>query len=293
MSAGASARPTAARSVRVGVLVCCLVAVVLVAAWLVVQAWRSAVGGATRDAHATEISAAGLIWDDEFSGRAGSRPDPSRWEIETGPRNGTLQQYTNSRSNVSLDGHGDLVISAQRNSAGAYTSGEIQTEGRFQTQYGRLEARIELPSGQGLWPAFWAIGSDYNRVGWPESGEIDVMENFSNNPFKITGSIHGPWRTPHGYALVSDGFSSVSLAGGFHVYGAIWGPNRISFTLDGRRYATVTPASLAPGQQWVFNKPFFLILNLAVGGRWSGSPAPTHFPATMLVDWVRAYRLAR
>jgi beta-glucanase (GH16 family) len=293
MSARASAQPTAARAVRVRLLACCLIAGVVAAAWVVTHALRSAAGGAARDAQATEISAPGLIWDDEFSGRAGSRPDRSRWEIETGSRNGTLQQYTGSPNNVSLDGHGNLVISAQRNRAFGYTSGAIQTEGRFQTQYGRLEARIKLPSGQGLWPAFWAIGSDYNRVGWPESGEIDVMENFGSNPFKITGSIHGPWRTPHGYALVSDGFSRVSLANAFHVYGAIWSPNRITFTLDGRKYATVTPASLARGQQWVFNKPFFLILNLAVGGQWSGSPGSTRFPESMVIDWVRVYRLAR
>jgi beta-glucanase (GH16 family) len=293
MSASMSVQPTSAHPVRIRVLACCLIVGTVAAAWLVMHASRSAIRGAAGTAHATELRTPGLVWHDEFSGRAGSRPDPSRWEIETGPRNGTLQQYTSKPSNVSLDGHGDLVISAQRESAGAYTSGEIQTEGRFQTQYGRLEARIKLPSGDGLWPAFWAMGSDFSEVGWPQSGEIDVMENFGNNPFKITGSIHGPWRTPHGYAVVSDGFSPVSLANAFHVYGAIWSPDRITFTLDGRRYASVTPASLSPGQQWVFDKPFFLILNLAVGGRWSGPPARTRFPATMVVDWVRVYRLAR
>jgi beta-glucanase (GH16 family) len=292
MSAGSSAHPARARPSRTAVLVCCMIAVTLAAVWAVVQAARSATSRAVGAAHATEISAPGLVWDDEFSGRAGARPDPSRWEIETGSRNGTLQEYTGGAANVSLDGEGHLVITARRNGAGAYTSGAIQTKGRFQTEYGRIEARIKLPRGPGLWPAFWAVGSDYDKVGWPQSGEIDVMENFGNDPFKITGSIHGPWRTPHGYALVSDGFSRVSLASGYHVYSAGWGPNRITFTLDGRPYATVTPASLSPGQQWAFNKPFFLILNLAVGGRWSGSPADGQFPQRLLVDWVRVYRLA-
>jgi beta-glucanase (GH16 family) len=291
MSAGTSMEPTVAWPGRIRVLAFCLLAVALIAGWLVIQASRSATRGAAGSARATEISAPGLIWDDEFSGRAGSRPDPSRWEIETGSRNGTLQQYTSSPENVSLDVGGHLAITARRTSAGGYTSGAIQTEGRFQTEYGRIEARIKLPSGQGLWPAFWAVGSDYSRVGWPQSGEIDIMESFGNNPFKITGSIHGPWQTSHAYALVSDGFSRVSLASGYHIYGATWSPNRITFTLDYRPFATVTPASLSPGQQWVFNKPFFLILNLAVGGQWSGSPVETPFPERMLVDWVRVYRL--
>jgi beta-glucanase (GH16 family) len=274
------------RSVRSRVLACCLIAILLGAAWAVMHA----TGDPSGHARATEISAPGLVWDDEFSGPAGSRPDPARWEIETGSRDGTLQQYTASPRNVSLDGHGHLVITAQRTGAGGYTSGEIQTSGGFQTEYGRIEARIKLPSGPGLWPAFWAVGSDYNRVGWPQSGEIDIMENFGNDPFKISGSIHGPWRGSQPYAHVSDGFSSVPLANGFHVYGVIWSANRITFTLDGKSYATVTPASLVPGQRWVFNSPFYLILDLAVGGQGAGSPRSTQFPARMLVDWVRVYR---
>jgi beta-glucanase (GH16 family) len=290
MSASRSVQPTAERPVRGRVLACCLVAAALAAAGLVLAASRSATGGAAGNAKATELRAPGLIWDDEFSGPAGSRPDSTRWQIETGSRNGMLQQYTGSRRNVSLDGQGHLAITAQRNGAGNYTSATIQTSGRFQTEYGRLEARIKIPSGPGLWPAFWAVGSNYNRVGWPQSGEIDVMENFGNNPFKISGSIHGPWRGPHPYAVVSDRLSSVSLADGFHVYGVIRSPNRITFTLDGTGYATATPASLAPGQRWVFNAPFYLILDLAVGGQGAGSPSSTRFPKALLVDWVRVFR---
>jgi beta-glucanase (GH16 family) len=279
--------PSVARQKPVRVLAVCLIVVALPVVVSVAgqKASRSGVGVSGAGAKT------GLVWNDEFSGPAGSMPDRARWEIETGSRDGTLQQYTSSPGSVSLDGHGHLEITARRDGAGAYTSGAIQTEGRFQTTYGRIEARIKLPSGQGLWPAFWAVGSDFDRVGWPRSGEIDVMENFGNDPFKITGSIHGPWRTPHGYSIHSVKRFPVSLANGFHIYGVIWRPRQITFTFDGNSYATVTPASLSSGERWVFDKPFFLILDLAVGGQWAGAPSATRLPASMLVDWVRVYRL--
>jgi beta-glucanase (GH16 family) len=277
---------------RISILACCVVAISVVAAWGVVQVSRSTGGSSSAATREPQIRAPGLVWDDEFSGSAGSRPSSARWEIETGSRDGTLQQYTRSAGNVSLDGHGHLIITARQTSSGGYTSGAIQTAGRFQTEYGRIEARIKLPSGAGLWPAFWAVGSDFNQVGWPRSGEIDVMENYGSDLYKITGSIHGPWNGPDAYAIHSDKFSSASLAGGFHVYGVIWRPDRITFTLDGTPYATVTPESLSGSDQWVFDKPFYLILDLAVGGQYSGNPKLTPFPQSMVVDWVRAYRLA-
>jgi len=290
MSCGGSAQPTAGRSVRIGILVCCVVALSVAVAWGAVHVSRSTTSGSSAGTREPEIRAPGLVWDDEFSGPAGSAPSPARWVLETGSRDGTLQEYTRSAANVSLDGHGHLVLTARRAASGDYTSGAVQTSGRFQTTYGRVEARIEIPSGAGLWPAFWALGTDFSRVGWPQSGEIDIMENSGNDPLKITGSIHGPWRKPDGYAIHSDGFSSIPLANTFHVYGVLWGPNRITFTLDGTPYGTVTPKSLSPGQRWAFNKPFFLILDLAVGGQEAGSPRATRFPARMLVDWVRVYR---
>ena len=286
----AALRSTAARPMRIGIVACVVVAISVAAAWGAVQATRSAKPRAPGATHEPQIRAPGLVWDDEFSGPAGAPPNPARWQFQTGSRSGTLQEYMSSTGNASLDGHGHLVITSRRTASGRYTSGGIQTAGRFQTEYGRIEARIKLPSGQGLWPAFWAVGSDFNRVGWPQSGEIDVMENYGDNPFKITASIHGPWHGPQGYAIANDKFSSVSLANGFHVYGAIWSPDRITFTFDGRGFATVTPASLRPGQQWVFDAPFYLILDLAVTGQGAGSPSATWFPARMLVDWVRVYR---
>jgi beta-glucanase (GH16 family) len=238
------------------------------------------------------------IWQDEFSGSAGSRPDPARWHIVSGVRGGQSQYYTERPENVSLDGDGHLAITARRETftddAGTsreFTSASIETKGLFATTFGRIEARIQLPAGQGLWPAFWALGSDYDSVGWPQSGEIDVMENLGQDPYTIHGSVHGPRDgVADGYAITMANHSAVPLAGGFHVYGVEWRSQTIVFEVDRVPYATVTPSSLAPGEAWVFEKPFFLLLSLAVGG-WAGEPdASTQFPATVLVDWVRVYR---
>jgi beta-glucanase (GH16 family) len=242
-----------------------------------------------------------LIWADNFNGPAGAAPNPAKWQAMSwyvGTRgDGELEYYTSQASNVSLDGAGHLVITARRmkyTSDGVtryYTSGRIETEARFQTTYGELEARIKLPAGQGLWPAFWAVGSDYDQVGWPDCGEIDMMEALGNDPFTFYGTIHGPSAdSSYGYGLIAAKRSRVSLAAGFHVYGVTWSPSKIVFTLDGVPYSVRTRASLSPGDRWVFNKPFFLILNLAVGGHWPGSPnASTPFPARMVVDWVKVY----
>ena len=164
-----------------------------------------------------------------------------------------LQYYTARPINASLDGAGHLAITARREvysgSDGVtrdYTSALIQTAGRFQTTYGWIQARIKLPSGAGLWPAFWAIGTDFDRVGWPASGEIDLMENNGSDPFKVYGVLHGPMPgQANGYNLVAAARSASSLAVGFHVFGIDWSPGKIVFTLDGVRYATRTPASVA------------------------------------------------
>jgi beta-glucanase (GH16 family) len=249
----------------------------------------------------TSTAASHLSWSDEFNGPAGAPPDPSKWSVIYGGGgfgNDELQYYTSNSSNLAFDGAGHLVITALSGSytgsdgvTRSYTSGAIQTKGLFRVRYGTLEARIEIPRGQGLWPAFWAVGSDIDSVGWPQCGEIDMMENLGSDPFTVYGSIHGPQSgVADGYGITTAKRSPVSLAGGFHVYGVTWSPHKLVFTLDGAAYATYTPASLSPTQKWVFNKPFFLILNLAVGGNWPGSPnAATTFPAKMLVDWVRVY----
>lgn len=255
-----------------------------------------------RHSGARSASAGGkLVWADEFSGPAGAGPDPTKWSVETGGGgwgNNELEYYTSRSSNVALDGRGHLAITARReNYTGEdgvtreYTSARLQTKGLFATTYGRIEARIKLPAGPGLWPAFWALGGDIESVGWPNSGEIDVMESLGSDPFTFYGSIHGPEPgAPRGYHQTASEHSAGSLASSFHVFGVEWSPSAITFTFDGVPYSTRTPASLSSGQQWVFNKPFFLLLNLAVGGEWPGAPrGSTPFPATMLLDWVRVY----
>jgi beta-glucanase (GH16 family) len=234
-----------------------------------------------------------LIWDDEFNGAAGSAPDSTKWTVTPGPsgaQNAELECYTNSPSNIALNGQGQLAITALQGSGSCpYTSGRLQTKGLFQTEYGTLEVSMQIPAGQGLWPAFWALGNDYNSVGWPQCGEIDVMENLGSDPFTAYGSIHGPQGTG-AYGHTTAYRSPVSLTSGFHTYAVTWTPTSISYSIDGVTYATYSPSTLTSGQQWVFNQQFYLLLNLAVGGNWPGSPnSSTAFPATMLVDWVRVY----
>ena len=240
------------------------------------------------------------MWADEFKGPAGTPPDPSKWGFDVGGSgwgNHELEYYTARPANATLDGNGHLAITARRETYSghgvtrSYTSARLKTEGLFSVAYGRIDASIKIPAGRGLWPAFWALGEDVESAGWPASGEIDVMESLGDNPFTAYGSIHGPQagRTG-GYGIVAPFHSPTSLAAGFHDYGVQWSANSIVFSVDGRPYATRTPGQLERAQQWAFNKPFFLLLNLAVGGDWPGAPsAATQFPATMLVDWVRVY----
>ena len=251
-------------------------------------------------ATATPAPAPTLVWSDEFNGPAGASPDASKWEMITGLRclgNNELEYYTPRASNVALDGAGDLAITARSETYGSgvdtrpYTSGWVDTRGLYSTTYGSIQARIKLPAGRGLWPAFWAMPASPVQDG-SQYGEIDLMENLGQNPHKVYGSIHSPTvsRTPLKYGLTTSVQSATSPADDFHTYGINWSPTSIQCTLDGLPYATYTPSSLSGDQRWVFDQPFYLILNLAVGGNWPGSPdGTTPFPATMLVDWVRVY----
>lgn len=176
-----------------------------------------------------------------------------------------------------------------------YSSARLQTFGKFDFTYGRIDARIKVPAGAGLWPAFWALGDDaYSAGDWPASGEIDVMELLDAQPQVVYGTIHGPiGASADGYQVQGTYRSSSSLADGYHVYSALWGPSSISFQVDGHTYRTVRTADLPAGASWPFRHPFFLVLNLAVGGSWGGPPtASTPWPARMLVDWVSVSRLA-
>jgi beta-glucanase (GH16 family) len=238
-----------------------------------------------------------LTWQDEFEGPAGRLPDSTRWRFDIGTDwgNSQLEYDTNRPENVSLDGAGHLAITAREEDylECKYTSGRINTWGLFEQTRGRFEARIRLPVGQGIWPAFWLLGADFDKVGWPACGEIDIMEYRGQEPSILHGSIHGP-----GYSGGSAVTGKTELAGaglneGFHVFALEWEPERITWRLDETRYQSLTPEDLPEDGRWVFDHPFFVILNVAVGGHFVGAPDPeTSFPQIMLVDWVRVYRPA-
>jgi beta-glucanase (GH16 family) len=238
-----------------------------------------------------------LIWADEFNGPRGRHPDARKWSFETGYGWGDreLQSYTGRPANVALDGRGHLSITARRERytgsdgrTAGYTSARINSRSKFEFAYGRIDARIRVPRGRGLLPAFWALGSNLDRVGWPAAGEIDIMEVNGREPFTAHGTLHGPRRGPRDYALGASRRLSVPLARGFHVYGISWSPGRVVFRLDGAVYGVQRRSALPAGSAWSFDHPFFLLFTLAVGPRWLGPPdARTRLPARMVVDWVR------
>ncbi|BBB58415.1 glycosyl hydrolase family 16 [Undibacterium sp. KW1] len=231
-----------------------------------------------------------LVWADEF---AADKLDLQSWQIETGGHgwgNHELENYTARKENLRLE-NGMLVIEArQEKFAGSdYTSARIKTSGLHEFTYGRFEARIKIPAGQGVWPAFWLLGAEASAAGWPERGEIDIMENIGKEPATSYATLHGP-----GYYGATGFGGSKKLAQGkladdFHIYSVEWDAMQIRWYLDGQLYHQASPANV-PGK-WVFDHGFFIILNLAIGGDWPGAPdANTRFPQQMLVDYVRVYK---
>jgi len=236
-----------------------------------------------------------LAWSDEFNGKVRTGPQSGKWtfQVDNYHANGELQEYTQSTSNASHDGSGNLAITARTSGAGKYTSARLITDRKFTPRYGRLEARIKVPPGKGLWPAFWAMRAP--KWSTPRS-EIDVMEHLGREPSKAFGRLHGG--ADSSGKLRSFPFHSYELPGGqdfsndFHIFSADWYPDRIEFAVDHKVYA-VDKKSTAPRGSWTFDAPVYLILNLAVGGTWPGSPdAKTQFPARMLIDYVRVYKHA-
>lgn len=231
-----------------------------------------------------------VIFADEFDGPAGARPSP-QWRFDTGGGgwgNNELQVYTDSPANVGLDGAGHLAITARGDTLDQITSARITTRGTVDFTSGRAEARIALPAGTGLHPAFWLLGSNIDSVGWPAAGEIDVIETL-NLATEYHSGIHAPRQgSIRGQEVSTAGPAPFPLVGEFHTYWVERTPGRIVTGIDGLTILHVTPADLAVDSQWVFDAPFFLLLNLAVGGSWPGPPdATTPNPSTMLVDWVR------
>jgi beta-glucanase (GH16 family) len=231
-----------------------------------------------------------LDWHDEFDGPA---LDRSLWGEETGdPKNGNGEQqfYTGRPDNLRV-ADGRLVIEARREQMGgmAYTSARINTRGRAERTHGRYEARIKIPRGQGIWPAFWLLGADCGKVHWPRCGEIDIMENIGKEPALVHGTLHGPGYSGAQAIGKPQAIERGAFADDYHVYAIEWAPRAIRWYRDGILYHTATPDTV--GGDWVFEQPFFVILNLAVGGFWPGNPdATTVLPQQMLVDWVRVYR---
>jgi beta-glucanase (GH16 family) len=254
---------------------------------------------ACRAVSAQEVPAWRLVWSDEFDQSEGSAPDTTVWSYDVGGNgwgNEELQYYTANRlENARIEG-GNLVVEAREERYRAkgkdypYTSARLKTQHSLEWTYGRFEARIKVPYGQGLWPAFWMLGSDFVHVGWPDCGEIDIMENLGREPWTVRSTLHGP-----GYSGAEGEAAAYSIRNGrlaeqFHIFAVDWEPGRIRASVDNSVYFDVTPSTLGPTKAWVFDHPFFIILNVAVGGTWPGYPDDTTvFPQRMLVDYVRVY----
>jgi beta-glucanase (GH16 family) len=245
-----------------------------------------------------------LVWSDEFDGPNGSSVDSTKWGFDIGGNgwgNNEQETYTSRTENASREG-GMLVIKAIKetfrgsdNITREYTSARLLTRNKFSQKYGRIEARMKVPYGQGIWPAFWMLGDNLSTAGWPTCGEIDIMENIGKEPSIVHGTIHGP-----GYSGGDGVGAAYTLSNGqkfsddFHTFAVEWEPNVLRWYVDGLLYKTITPNdSKIAGKPWVFDHPFFIILNVAVGGGWPGNPdTSTVFPQQMLVDYVRVYQRA-
>ncbi len=251
-----------------------------------------------------------MVWNDEFDGVAGTPPDANIWKYEMG--DGTLngipgwgnsesQYYTDNSDNAALDGNGNLAITMLKEEPEntdllcwygpcEYTSARLISADRMAYEYGRIEARLQVPDGpSGLWPAFWMLGTNIGEVGWPQSGEIDIMEYVSRIPNEIFGTIHGPGYSG-GVSFGNTYDFGEPVANDYHTYAVEWSPDNIEWYVDGILYHSAAPEDVAPNE-WVFNHPFYMIFNMAIGGNFGGSISPDIiFPQTMLIDYVRVYQ---
>ena len=257
-----------------------------------------AFGSCSTDENQTVTTFDNLIEADEFNTALPEAPSSDMWNYDIGNGaeqgipgwgNNELQYYTDRLENVIVE-DGMLKITARQESfmGSGYTSARLQTKDKFEKKYGRFEARIKLPWSQGLWPAFWMLGQNSYEVVWPQCGEIDIMENRGQEPTIMNGTVHGPGYSAGEaiskvYELTGDRFDT-----GFHIFGIEWGENYINFYVDDVLYNQITPDDV-PGE-WVFDQPFYIIINVAVGGNYVGAPNENSvFPQTMYVDYVRIY----
>ena len=242
-----------------------------------------------------------LAWADEFNQPDGASPDPANWRFDLGGDgwgNKELESYTSRKENARIES-GHLIIEVRKETytgkdkiSRPYTSARLKTQGLGAWAYGRIEARMKIPRGQGIWPAFWAMGTNIKSAGWPTCGEIDIMENIGKEPGTVHGTLHGP-----GYSGPGGPGHPYSLQGGklfaddWHIYAIDWSTNSITWLVDEHPYATIKASDLPPGKKWVYDHPHFLILNVASGGEWPGYPdATSQYPQQMLVDYVRVWQ---
>jgi beta-glucanase (GH16 family) len=239
-----------------------------------------------------------LTWSDDFEGSKGELLNPVNWTYDIGTSqngwgNQELQYYTNRPENVSLDGEGNLVITAiaEPFSGSPYTSARIKTEVLFDQAYGGFEARIITPFGPGIWPPYWMLGADFSAAGWPHTGKIDIMKFRGQEPQRIHGTLHGPGYSAGTAVTSSHSLSNSRFDTSFHIFAVEWLKNRIDYFVDEVRYQCIERSDI--DGKWVFNKPFFLILNTAVGGTFVGPPTDqTPFPQEMIIDFVKVYSMA-
>ncbi|AGL20024.1 discoidin domain-containing protein [Actinoplanes sp. N902-109] len=235
-----------------------------------------------------------LVFQDEFNDPAGTRPSTAKWTYDPGyPQNGEVQYYTENSNNAQTDGQGHLVIEARKETVNGrdYTSARMNTGNKFSFQYGRVEARIKVPKGNGLWPAFWMMGSDFlTGRPWPYNGEVDIMEVLGRNTSESYSTLHAP--AYNGAGGYGQKYATVDLSQDYHVWAAEWDSKGIKFLLDNQQVFYAGKATVeATRGPWIFDHPFYLILNLAVGGDFPGPiDASTPFPSRMLVDYVRVYQ---
>ena len=294
------ASSTTRRRPRLGLLGSVLVTALAVVA-LAVLALRVLQVPSPTNAAPEENSMSGLIWSDEFDGSAGSGVDRSRWEFAEGAGgwgNNELQNYTGDPANLSLDGEGHLAITGQRQQTTYkgrdwdYTSARIESIPTAPD--GRIEARIRVPAGAGLWSAFWTLGENHNKVGWPTSGEIDILETM-NDTAEVNANTHAATVDSSGQPIgrwqkLQATRPASPVAGSWHTYALERKGDELRFLLDGVEFHRIRKDQLTEGQNWPFDQPQRVLLNLAVGGDWPGSPdTSTPFPATMLVDYVRVF----
>ncbi|WP_231384226.1 discoidin domain-containing protein [Cellulomonas sp. URHD0024] len=237
-----------------------------------------------------------LAFADEFNGAAGSGPDTSKWTVDAGTGQNGEQQYYTPSGNLNMDGQGHLVIQARKEAAGGaqYTSGRMNTSNKYMFTYGRVEARIKVPTGQGYWPAFWMMGADFlTGRPWPYNGEVDIMEVLGKDTTTSYSTLHAPaYNGAGGYGGSYKLPSGAPLSNDYHVWAAEWDASGIRYYLDNQLVFTADKATVESTRgPWIYDHDFYVILNLAVGGDWPGPvDATTPFPSSMLVDYVRVYR---